>query len=215
MSGPIVLFNEDTLKDDLRELVRITVQDTLNGLLEEEADDLIGAERYERTAGREAYRAGHYDRKLTMTRARPPSRCPSPRECASRGRHRALPQARDQRRGGDDRDVPGRRRCQEDRGRLRDPLGLERLGVHGIQPQREGLRGNRGMEEQAARARLPLRLHRRHLFEAQLDEWPCRMRASCCSKCARILTAPLHLQEKSPSSVASLRIVGMIFFSIR
>ena len=30
-----------------------------------DVEGLIGAERYERTAGREAYRAGHYDRKLT------------------------------------------------------------------------------------------------------------------------------------------------------
>ena len=60
----IVTLNEESLKGDLRELVRQTVEDTLNGLLEEEADDLVGAERYERTADREACRAGHYDRRL-------------------------------------------------------------------------------------------------------------------------------------------------------
>ena len=67
MPEPIVTFNEETLKSDLRELVRKTVEDTLNGLLEEEAGDLVGAERYERTAGRKAYRAGHYDRNLTTS----------------------------------------------------------------------------------------------------------------------------------------------------
>ena len=67
MPEPIVTLNEESLKTDLRELVRKTVEDTLNGLLEEEADDLAGAERYERTAGREAYRAGHYDRSLTTS----------------------------------------------------------------------------------------------------------------------------------------------------
>ena len=67
MPEPIVTFNEESLKSDLRELVRRTVEDTLNGLLEEEAGDLVGAERYERTADREAYRAGHYERKLTTT----------------------------------------------------------------------------------------------------------------------------------------------------
>ena len=40
MPEPIVTFNEETLKSDLRELVRRTVEDTLNGLLEEEAGDL-------------------------------------------------------------------------------------------------------------------------------------------------------------------------------
>ena len=67
MPEPIVSLNEEALRDDLRELVRRTVEELLNGLLEEEAGDLVGAERYERTAEREAYRAGHYDRKLATT----------------------------------------------------------------------------------------------------------------------------------------------------
>lgn len=67
MPEPIVSFDEDAVRNELRELVRKTVEDTLNALLEEEADDLIGAERYERTADREAYRAGHYERGLTTT----------------------------------------------------------------------------------------------------------------------------------------------------
>ena len=67
MPDPIVSLNEESLKADLRELVRRTVEEMLNGLLDEEADDLVGAERYERTADREAYRAGHYERRLTTT----------------------------------------------------------------------------------------------------------------------------------------------------
>ena len=63
MSNAIVSVDEETLKGDLRELVRKTVQDTINALLEEEADEMVGAERYERTAGREAYRSGHYKKK--------------------------------------------------------------------------------------------------------------------------------------------------------
>ena len=67
MSEPIVSFDEKAMRGELKELVRKTVEDTLNALLEEEADDLIGAERYERSADREAYRAGHYERGLTTT----------------------------------------------------------------------------------------------------------------------------------------------------
>lgn len=67
MSDPIVTFDEGAIKNELKELVRQTVEDTINALLEEEADVLVGAERYERTAEREAYRAGHYDRSLTTT----------------------------------------------------------------------------------------------------------------------------------------------------
>lgn len=65
MSEPIVSFDEDAVRGELKELVRRTVEDTLNALLEEEADDLVKADRYERTAEREAYRAGHYERGLT------------------------------------------------------------------------------------------------------------------------------------------------------
>lgn len=67
MPEPIVTLNEESLRADLRELVRRTVEDTLNGLLEEEADDLVGAGRHGRTAEREAYRAGHYDRSLATS----------------------------------------------------------------------------------------------------------------------------------------------------
>ena len=67
MSDPIVTFDENAVRGELRELVRRTVEDTINALLEEEADDLVKAGRYERTAGREAYRAGHYERDLPTT----------------------------------------------------------------------------------------------------------------------------------------------------
>ena len=65
MPEPIAALNEESPRSDLRELVRKTVEDTLNGLLEAEADKLVGAERHGRTAEREAYRAGHCDRGLT------------------------------------------------------------------------------------------------------------------------------------------------------
>lgn len=65
MPEPIAALNEGSPRSDLRELVRKTVEDTLNGLLEAEADKLVGAERHGRTAEREAYRAGHCDRGLT------------------------------------------------------------------------------------------------------------------------------------------------------
>lgn len=70
MSEPIVTFDEQAVRGELKELVRRTVEDTLNALLEEEADDLVKADRYERTAEREAYRAGHYERGLTTTSGR-------------------------------------------------------------------------------------------------------------------------------------------------
>ena len=67
MSANIVSVDEESLKSDLRELVRKTVQETLNALLDEEADEMVGAGRYERTAAREAYRSGRCKRKLVTT----------------------------------------------------------------------------------------------------------------------------------------------------
>ena len=67
MPEPIVTLNEESPRADLRELIRKTVEETPSGLLEEEAGDLVGAERYERTADREAYRAGHCERRLATT----------------------------------------------------------------------------------------------------------------------------------------------------
>ena len=65
MSKKIIQLNEEAVKKELGDLVRQSVEDTLNTLLDEEADRLTNAKRYERTDGRLDTRAGHYDRKLT------------------------------------------------------------------------------------------------------------------------------------------------------
>ncbi len=61
-------MNEGVVNDESNELVRQSVEDTPNALLDEEADRLTNARRYERTAARKDTRAGHYRRKL-LTRA--------------------------------------------------------------------------------------------------------------------------------------------------
>ena len=67
MSDKIVQFNEKVIKGQLKELVRGSVEETLNELLEKEAETLTQAARYERNEARQGYRSGHYDRKLTTT----------------------------------------------------------------------------------------------------------------------------------------------------
>ncbi len=49
------------------EVVRSSVEETLNGLLDAEADEICRAQRYERSADRMDGRAGHYERKLETT----------------------------------------------------------------------------------------------------------------------------------------------------
>lgn len=62
--GPVVQIDEGRIKEHLGELVRGSVEETLNALLEAEAERLCRASRYERSAARVDSRAGHYKRKL-------------------------------------------------------------------------------------------------------------------------------------------------------
>jgi putative transposase len=56
--------DEGKLKDHVDEVVRSSVEETLNGLLDAEADQICRAQRYERSPERVDGRAGHYERKL-------------------------------------------------------------------------------------------------------------------------------------------------------
>ena len=67
MSDPIVSFDEQAVKDELHELVGKTIEEAINAMLDEEADQLVGAAPYERTEERAAYRAGHDERGFTTT----------------------------------------------------------------------------------------------------------------------------------------------------
>lgn len=67
MSEKIVQLNEEVIKGQLKELVRGSVEETLNELLEAEAEKLTQTARYERNEQRQGYRCGHYSRNLTTT----------------------------------------------------------------------------------------------------------------------------------------------------
>jgi transposase-like protein len=62
--GKIIQIDEAGVRDHLAEIVRGSVEDTLNALLQKEADELCQARRYERKAERASTRAGSYERKL-------------------------------------------------------------------------------------------------------------------------------------------------------
>lgn len=64
----LIQIDQGQVRTHLDEVVRGTVKQTLNTLLEEEADRVCQARRYERSAERADTRAGHYPRKL-MTKA--------------------------------------------------------------------------------------------------------------------------------------------------
>ena len=67
MSDKIIQLNEDLIKHDLKDLVRSSVEETLNALLDKEADELVSAQRYERSKDRQGYRSGHYKRNFQTT----------------------------------------------------------------------------------------------------------------------------------------------------
>ncbi len=64
MSEKIVQLNEKVIKGQIKELVRDSVEETLNKLLEAEAEKLTQAARYERNEQRQGYRSGHYSLQL-------------------------------------------------------------------------------------------------------------------------------------------------------
>lgn len=62
--GQVIRIDDERVRDYLRNVVRGSVEETLNAMLEAEAEQLCNAGRYERTEARRDTRAGSYRRKL-------------------------------------------------------------------------------------------------------------------------------------------------------
>ena len=62
--GNVIRIDDERIRDHLGKIVRGSVEETLNALLEAEADRLCNAGRYERSEARRDTRAGSYERKL-------------------------------------------------------------------------------------------------------------------------------------------------------
>ena len=60
----VIRVDESEIRSHVDQVVRQSVEETLNGLLEAEAEQLCQAKRYERSAERVDTRAGHYKRNL-------------------------------------------------------------------------------------------------------------------------------------------------------
>jgi putative transposase len=60
----VITIDDERIRSHLERVVRGTVEETLNALLDAEADRLCNAQRYERSASRRDTRAGHYERGL-------------------------------------------------------------------------------------------------------------------------------------------------------
>src|SRR5262249_24681444 len=102
----VITIDEERIKSHLDRVVRGTVDETLNALLDAEADRLCNAQWYERSVARRDTRAGHYESRpadqgwrgtVEGTQAAPAD--------VRDGYHRAVSAAR---RGGADRNVSSR-----------------------------------------------------------------------------------------------------------
>ena len=58
----VIKINEAQIQEHLGQMVRSTVEETLNAMLDAEADQLCNAQKYERSDKRANGRAGHYQR---------------------------------------------------------------------------------------------------------------------------------------------------------
>lgn len=67
MSDNIIHLNQELIHTELKDLVRNSVEETLNTLLDHEAEVLVNAEKYERSSHRKGYRSGHYQRNFQTT----------------------------------------------------------------------------------------------------------------------------------------------------
>ena len=77
MSGDIIQLNPEAFQTELKSLVKNSIEETLNAMLDEEAKKLVNAERYAREKERSGYRASHYERKFTTTAGEVNLRMPS------------------------------------------------------------------------------------------------------------------------------------------
>ena len=67
MSDNIIQLNEDLIKHNLKDLVHSSVEEILNALFDKEANELVNAQKHERSAARQGYRSGHYKRNFQTT----------------------------------------------------------------------------------------------------------------------------------------------------
>src|SRR5437667_9178697 len=107
----VITIDDERIKSHLDRVVRGTVEETLNALLDAEADRLCNAQRYERSEARRDTRAGHYERGLQTKAGEVGLRVPKLRRQAGRRSKRPSSsaiggaRARSRRRGGADRGV--------------------------------------------------------------------------------------------------------------
>ena len=132
-------IDEKEIQDHIDDLVRQSVEDTLNALLNAEADAICNAGRYQRTPDRLDTRASYHRKLLTKAGEVDLKVLPGfASESALRnGDHLALLDQAELRGGSSDRDVSDRRFCLAGGGHHGSAVGCESQSQHRQQPQSE------------------------------------------------------------------------------
>ena len=167
--GQVIQIDEARIRDHLGEMVRGTVEETLNAMLDAEADQLCGAGRYERSQARQDTRAGSYDRTLQTSAGEVNLKVPKLRrqtfETAIIERYRRRESSVEE--ALIEMYLAGIsvRRVEDITEALWGHAGEPE---HGVQPQQEDLRQDRGLAEPTHRRRASVSLSGRHRNEAHL-----------------------------------------------
>jgi putative transposase len=149
--GQVTQIDEARIRDHFVQMIRRTVEETLKALLDAEADRLCGAGRYERARGRQDTRAGSYERSLRTVAGEANLKVPKlRRQTLETERYRRREESLEEaliemylagisaRRVEDITEAASGHPCQPE---------------HGVEPEPEDLRQDRGLEEPADRGR--------------------------------------------------------------
>ena len=165
----VITIDDERIKNHLDRVVRGRVEETLNALLDAEADRLCNAQRYERSEARRDTRAGHYERKLHTKAGEVRLKVPKLRqqtfETAIIERYRRRESSVEEALIEMYLAGVSVRRVEDITEALWGDAGI---ALDGVGAQQEDLRDDRGVAQSADRGRTPLRLSRWHRAQAQL-----------------------------------------------
>jgi hypothetical protein len=164
----VIWIDDERIRGHLDRVVRGTVEETLNALLDAEADRLCNAERYERTEARRDTRAGHYERNLETKAGEVTLKVPKLRrqtfETAIIERYRRREASVEEALIEMYLAGVSVRRVED----ITEALGHAGLAIDGFRSQQEDLRGDRCVAEPSDRGRASVCLPGRHRDEADV-----------------------------------------------
>src|SRR5689334_2953914 len=179
----VITIDDERIKSHLDRVVRGTVEETLNALLDAEADRLCNAQRYERSEARRDTRAGHYERGLETKAGEVRLRVPKLRQQTFetaiieryRRRESSVEEALIEM-------LSSRGIGASGRGHHGGIVGHASVAFDGVGPQQEDLRDDRGLAQSSDRGRAPLCLPRRDRAQAQLGRRGAQRLAAGCDR---------------------------------